>query len=103
MHRRIPRSAVGQDALVITGRSVDLMTGTGSNIWALPAGLQRDGAEVSSFLDFRNGSVVSACTVRVYGMRSEEMRCGPVPNAPLIGSFALVTTSMAWHQPANSW
>lgn len=53
---------VGQDALVITGRSMDWMTGTGSNIWALPAGLQRDGAaEVNSFSwTSRNGSVVSA-------------------------------------------
>ena len=41
---------VGEDGLVVTGRSMDWMIPTQSNIWALPAGLHRDGAAaVNSF------------------------------------------------------
>jgi penicillin V acylase-like amidase (Ntn superfamily) len=41
---------VGQDDLVLTGRSMDWVMPTESNIWALPAGLTRDGAAaVNSF------------------------------------------------------
>ena len=41
---------VGDDGLVVTGRSMDWMIPTRSNIWALPAGLTRDGgAAVNSF------------------------------------------------------
>jgi choloylglycine hydrolase len=51
----------GQDNLVITGRSMDWMIPTGSNIWVLPAGLTRDGAAaVNSFSwTSAHGSVVS--------------------------------------------
>ena len=41
---------VGRDGLVVTGRSMDWMVPTESNLWALPAGLTRDGAaSVNSF------------------------------------------------------
>jgi choloylglycine hydrolase len=35
---------VGQGDLVITGRTMDWYTPTGSNLWAMPAGTTRDGA-----------------------------------------------------------
>ena len=80
---------VGQDGLVITGRSMDWMTGTGSNIWALPAGLQRDGAaEVNPFSwTSRNGSVVSAMYdgVTVDGVNDSV-------SAPMLCTFPLRTT-----------
>ena len=52
---------VGQDELVITGRSMDWMIPTGSNIWALPAGLTRDGAAARNSFSWTSahGSVVS--------------------------------------------
>jgi penicillin V acylase-like amidase (Ntn superfamily) len=52
---------VGQDDLVITGRSMDWMVPTGSNIWALPAGLTRDGAAAHNSFSWTSahGSVVS--------------------------------------------
>jgi choloylglycine hydrolase len=52
---------VGQDNLVITGRSMDWMVPTGSNIWALPAGLTRDGAAARNSFSWTSahGSVVS--------------------------------------------
>jgi len=53
---------VGQDALVITGRSMDWMTATGSNLWCLPSGLPRDGAAQSNSFSWtsRHGSVISS-------------------------------------------
>lgn len=52
---------VGQDQLVITGRSMDWMVPTESNIWALPAGLTRDGAAARNSFSWTSahGSVVS--------------------------------------------
>ena len=52
---------VGQDNLVITGRSMDWMVPTGSNIWALPAGLTRDGAAALNSFSWTSahGSVIS--------------------------------------------
>jgi len=52
---------VGQGDLVITGRSMDWMIPTGSNIWALPAGLTRDGAAARNSFSWTSahGSVVS--------------------------------------------
>lgn len=52
---------VGQDDLVVTGRSMDWMIPTGSNIWALPAGLTRDGAAAVNSFSWTSvhGSVVS--------------------------------------------
>ncbi len=52
---------VGQDGLVITGRSLDWMIPTGSNVWALPAGIGRDGAAAdNSFVwTAQHGSVVT--------------------------------------------
>jgi penicillin V acylase-like amidase (Ntn superfamily) len=52
---------VGQDGLVITGRSLDWMIPTGSNIWALPAGLNRDGAAAVNSYSWTSlhGSVIS--------------------------------------------
>jgi penicillin V acylase-like amidase (Ntn superfamily) len=52
---------VGQDGLVITGRSMDWVMPTGSNIWALPAGLTRDGAAAVNPFSWTSahGSVVS--------------------------------------------
>jgi penicillin V acylase-like amidase (Ntn superfamily) len=52
---------VGQDDLVITGRSMDWVIPTGSNIWALPAGLTRDGAAAENSFSWTSvhGSVVS--------------------------------------------
>jgi penicillin V acylase-like amidase (Ntn superfamily) len=53
---------VGLDALVITGRSMDWMTATGSNIWSLPSGLPRDGAAQLNPFSWRSqhGSVISS-------------------------------------------
>jgi penicillin V acylase-like amidase (Ntn superfamily) len=53
---------VGQDDLVVTGRSMDWMIPTGANIWALPAGLTRDGAAAVNSFSWTSvhGSVVSA-------------------------------------------
>jgi len=52
---------VGRDNLVVTGRSMDWMVPTGSNIWALPAGLTRDGAAAVNPFSWTSvhGSVVS--------------------------------------------
>jgi penicillin V acylase-like amidase (Ntn superfamily) len=52
---------VGQEGLVVTGRSMDWMTATGANLWALPAGLTRDGAAASNSFSWtsRYGSVIS--------------------------------------------
>lgn len=52
---------VGQDDLVITGRSMDWMVPTGSNLWALPAGLTRDGAAALNSFSWTSahGSVIS--------------------------------------------
>jgi penicillin V acylase-like amidase (Ntn superfamily) len=52
---------VGQDDLVVTGRSMDWMIPTASNIWALPAGLTRDGAAAVNSFSWTSvhGSVVS--------------------------------------------
>jgi penicillin V acylase-like amidase (Ntn superfamily) len=51
----------GQDGLVITGRSLDWMIPTGSNLWALPAGLERDGAAAANPFSWTSlhGSVIS--------------------------------------------
>ncbi|MHB1516690.1 MAG: linear amide C-N hydrolase [Acidimicrobiales bacterium] len=51
----------GVDELVVTGRSMDWMTPTGSNLWAFPAGLERDGASAKHALRWtsRLGSVIS--------------------------------------------
>ena len=53
---------VGEDGLVVTGRSMDWMIPTESNLWALPAGLTRDGAAaVNSFAwTSVHGSLVTA-------------------------------------------
>jgi penicillin V acylase-like amidase (Ntn superfamily) len=52
---------VGQDDLVITGRSMDWMMPTESNIWVLPAGLTRDGAAAVNSFSWTSlhGSVVT--------------------------------------------
>jgi penicillin V acylase-like amidase (Ntn superfamily) len=52
---------VGQDDLVVTGRSMDWMIPTESNIWALPEGLTRDGAAAANSFSWTSvhGSVVS--------------------------------------------
>ncbi len=52
---------IGQDGLVITGRSLDWMIPTGSNIWALPAGLDRQGAAATNPFTWTSahGSVIS--------------------------------------------
>lgn len=52
---------VGEDDLVVTGRSMDWMIPTGSNIWALPAGLTKDGAAAGNSFSWTSvhGSVVS--------------------------------------------
>ncbi len=52
---------VGEDGLVVTGRSMDWMIPTGSNIWALPAGLTRDGAAATNSLSWTSvhGSVIT--------------------------------------------
>ena len=39
---------VGEDGLVITGRTMDWYTPTGSNLWAMPAGIERHGATVEN-------------------------------------------------------
>jgi choloylglycine hydrolase len=51
----------GGDELVITGRSMDWMVPTGSNLWALPVGLEHDGATAEHPLRWtsRRGSVIS--------------------------------------------
>jgi choloylglycine hydrolase len=51
----------GDDDLVITGRSMDWMVPTGSNLWALPVGLEHDGATAEHPLRWtsRRGSVIS--------------------------------------------
>src|SRR5262245_35420782 len=35
---------VGDDGLVLTGRNMDWVEDMGSNLWAFPAGMKRDGA-----------------------------------------------------------
>jgi choloylglycine hydrolase len=51
----------GDDDLVITGRSMDWMIPTGSNLWALPAGLVRDGAASGNSFGWtsQRGSVIA--------------------------------------------
>ena len=51
----------GADDLVITGRSMDWMVPTDTNLWALPAGLTRDGAATANSFSWVSvhGSLVS--------------------------------------------
>jgi penicillin V acylase-like amidase (Ntn superfamily) len=51
---------IGDDRTVITGRNMDWKEDMGSNLWVLPAGMQRDGAAGPPSLRWtsRYGSVV---------------------------------------------
>jgi choloylglycine hydrolase len=51
---------VGADGTVITGRNMDWMEDMGSNLWAFPAGMKRDGAAGPKSLQWtsRYGSVI---------------------------------------------
>lgn len=53
---------VGEDGLVITGRSMDWMVPTGANLWALPIGVDRDGAAAEHSFTWTSlhGSVISS-------------------------------------------
>jgi penicillin V acylase-like amidase (Ntn superfamily) len=52
----------GESGVVVTGRSMDWMTPTGTNLWVLPAGAERDGATAARPFAWtaRHGSVVAS-------------------------------------------
>src|SRR5262249_15834674 len=53
---------VADDRTVITGRNVDWIEDMGSNLWAFPAGMKRDGASGPNSIQWtsRYGSVITS-------------------------------------------
>jgi choloylglycine hydrolase len=52
---------LGPDNTVITGRSMDWMSPIGSNLWAMPRGVKRDGAAGTNSVEWtaKHGSVIT--------------------------------------------
>ena len=76
---------VGDDGLVIAGRSMDWNDDTHTNLWVFPRGMQRDGAAGPNSVKW-----TSKCSSRStpIGKRWEARRSFPAPSGPPTASSA---------------